>query len=76
VHRIGAITDLIAEIVADQKEEGLDYRHPATERRIEGTIDRDRPLFFDQLVYQHMEAYLHGLGLTSMNTETFFGPLT
>jgi len=75
VHHIGAIDDLIKEIVADQTEQKLDYAHPDVERRIEGRIDLGRPLFFDQLVYQHMEAYLHGLGLTGLNTETFFGPL-
>ena len=73
VHHVAAVDDLIDEIVADQKEQGLDYCQPDVERTIDGTIDLDRPLFFDQLVYQHMEAYLHGLGLADMNTETFFG---
>lgn len=76
VHHLDAVDGLIDAIVADQKEQGLGYRHPDTERRIEGTIDLTRPLFFDQLVYQHMEAYLHGLGLDDRNTETFFGPVT
>jgi hypothetical protein len=36
-----------------------------------------KPLFFDQFVYQHMEAYLRAFGLTDhgIDTATFFDPM-
>jgi len=43
---------------------------------LRGAVDTDLP-FFDQFVYQHMQAYLEMTGLTAMgiNQNTFFDPL-
>jgi Lipase (class 3) len=42
-----------------------------------GAVDTENPLFFDQFVYQHMEAYLVAFGLAEhgITTQTFFDPL-
>ena len=38
-------------------------------------LDPKRIAFFDQLVYQHLEAYLRAFGLDGLTTATFFDPL-
>jgi hypothetical protein len=75
IHRIPGLDRLAAAISADV--EPLDYQHlQANARELPGEVDPNRTLFFDQVAYQHMEAYLEMMGLGEIaGVETFFAPV-
>lgn len=68
----------LAEIVAAAVA-GLGYAHAGRSVPADGlptAVDYERPLFVDQIVHQHLEAYLRAVGLPpEVTTKTFFGPL-
>lgn len=72
VHRIPGLDRLALAIAADVRD--LDYAHlMADARMLPGEVDQDRPLFLEQVAYQHMEAYLEMMGLgDDMDVDTFF----
>jgi len=54
----------------------LDYRHVGEHVTIlNGEVDPDRTLYFEQAAYQHMEAYLEMLDLDDMGLVDFVSPL-
>lgn len=56
--------------------ERLGYQQVAQNAVFSGSVDPALPLFFPQVVYQHLEAYLRAFGLTEygITTATFFDP--
>lgn len=72
VHRIPGLDRLAQAIAADVGH--LDYAHVMADARIlPGEVDPDRHLFLEQVVYQHMEAYLEMMGLADeMDVDSFF----
>jgi hypothetical protein len=69
------IKELVGQIVEDVAP--LGYHHVGQQvRTLGGRLDSGRPLFFDQLVYQHLDGYLTRLDLGElMSQATFFSPL-
>ncbi len=69
-----ALADVVGAAVT-----GLGYAHagmPAPAAGLGTAIDYERPLFVDQVVHQHLEAYLRAVELPpEVTTRTFFGPL-
>ena len=72
-----AMSDLSETIVSLTR--SLDYTQVGNiVRELDGKLDPDQPLFFHQMVHQHMDAYLEELKLTAdakITTATFFDPL-
>ena len=74
VHRIRSL-DLLAKTVINDVA-ALDYRHVGEHVTIlNGEVDPDRTLYFEQAAYQHMEAYLEMLDLDDMGLVDFVSPL-
>jgi hypothetical protein len=75
VHAIKALGPLARSVSRDVRP--LDYRHVGKHvTELDGEVDPDKTLFTEQVAYQHMEAYLEGLGMGQYaDTRTFFSLL-
>jgi len=75
VHAIKGLGALARAVTRDVRP--LAYHHVGKHvTELEGEIDPDKPLFTEQVAYQHMEAYLKGLGMGDYaDTRTFFSLL-
>ena len=74
VHRIRSL-DLLAKTVINDVAP-LEYRHVGKHVTIlDGEVDPERRLYFEQAAYQHMEAYLEMLDLDDMGLVDFVSPL-
>jgi hypothetical protein len=75
VHAIKALGPLARSVSRDVRP--LDYRHVGKHvTELDGEVDPDKTLFTEQVAYQHMEAYLEGLGMGEYaDTRTFFSLL-
>jgi hypothetical protein len=63
---------LLKQVVADVEQ--LGYGHVGRAYPLEGTLDPDRPLFFDQFAHQHMAAYIEAMLPGEFDELTFFSP--
>jgi hypothetical protein len=76
VARVPALADLVT--IVGELTRKLGYTHVGNHvTRLEGTVEATHPLFFHQVVHQHMQAYLDLLDLTpaGVDTATLFDPL-
>ncbi len=75
VHAIKGLGALARAVARDVRP--LDYRHVGKDiTLLDGEVNLDKPLFAEQVSYQHMEAYLNALGMGEYaDTRTFFSPL-
>jgi hypothetical protein len=72
VHAVKGLGALARAVSRDVRP--LDYRHVGDNvTLLDGEVDVDKPLFVEQVAYQHMEAYLNGLGMGDYaDPRTFF----
>lgn len=71
---LGSLVNDVAAVVEHQQ---LGYAQIGNDvHELPGTIDAGKPDFVDQLVHQHLQAYLDQMGIGDVvNVDTFFNPL-